>query len=117
MKNFENLRKEYKEFIYKDYNISEDENRIKLEYEFEIPNLAIFKPTIEIQKRNQEFKSIDNDYVKNIVFNLGMIELISYWKSACPKKVKIECGILNEEQIVWFKKIYYLGLRRIQICK
>ena len=52
MKNFVSLRNEYKEFIYKSYNIAEDENKIKIEYLFEIPNLSTFKPTIEIEKRN-----------------------------------------------------------------
>ncbi len=110
MKDFKELRNKYKEFIYKSYNITENENIIKLEYFFEIPELAKFNPTIEIEKRNINFKSIDNDFVKNLVFNIGMIELISYWKCTCPKKIIIECGSLNQEQIEWFKKLYYLGL-------
>lgn len=113
MKDFNELRNDYKEFIYRSYNIKEDENRIKIEYCFEIPNLSIFKPTIEIEKRNINFKRTDNNFVKNLVFNIGMIELISYWKCACPKKVIIECGTLNKEQIDWFKKLYYFGLRRV----
>lgn len=110
MSKFEDLRNEYKEFIYKSYNISEDENKIKIEYFFEIPNLSIFKPTIEIEKRNIKFKRTNSDFVKKLVFNIGMIELISYWKSACPKKVIVECGELNNQQIDWFKKLYYYGL-------
>lgn len=113
MNKFKELRDKYKEFIYRSYNIKEDENKIKIEYCFEIPNLSIFRPIIEIEKRNIYFKRTDNDFVKNLVFNVGMIELISYWKCACSKKVIIECGTLNEEQIAWFKKLYYLGLRRI----
>lgn len=113
MKNFEDLRSEYKEFIYGSYEVSEDENKIKIEYYFEIPNLSIFRPTIEIEKRDISFKEIDNDFVKNLVFNIGMIELISYWKCACPKKLIVECGTLNGEQIAWFKKLYYYGLRRV----
>ena len=113
MKNFKELRKKYTKFIYRDYSISEDENSIKIEYFFEISNLSIFKPTIEIEKRNIVFKSVDNDFVRNLAFNIGMIELISYWKCVCPKKVIVECGALNKEQIAWFKKLYYFGLRRI----
>ncbi len=113
MKDFNKLRNTYKEFIYKNYNIIENEDIVKIEYCFEIPNLSTFTPTIEIEKRNIKFKSINNDYVKNIVFNIGMIELISYWKCVCPKKIIVECGFLNEEQIQWFKKLYYYGLRGI----
>ena len=110
MKDFENLRNEYKEFIYKSYKIEENADVIKIDYLFEIPNLSIFNPTIEIEKRNINFKSINSDFIKNIVFNIGMIELISYWKCACPKKVIIECGELDNNQIEWFKKLYYYGL-------
>ena len=110
MNKFEELRSKYKEFIYKDYKITEDKETIRIEYLFEIPNLSVFKPRVEIEKRNINFKSLNNNFVKNLVFNIGMIELISYWKSACPKKVIIECGSLNEEQINWFKKLYYYGL-------
>ena len=110
MKDFETLRNEYKEFIYKEYKISEDEKYIKIEYKFEIPNLQVFTPTIEIEKSNIEFESTDNDIIKNIVFNIGMVEALSYWKCACPKKMIIECGNLNSEQIQWFKKLYYYGL-------
>lgn len=113
MNKFKELRDKYKEFIYKSYNILENENKIKIEYNYEIPNLSEFRPTLEIEKRGINFKSINSDFVKNLVFNIGMIELISYWKCACPKKVIIECGTLNEEQIAWFKKLYYFGLRRI----
>lgn len=110
MNKFEELRDKYKEFIYKDYKITEDKKMIRIEYLFEIPNLSEFKPKIEIEKRNINFKNVNSNFVKNLVFNIGMIELISYWKSACPKKVIIECGSLNEEQINWFKKLYYYGL-------
>lgn len=110
MKDFETLRNEYKEFIYKDYKITENKSTIKIEYKFEIPKLQIFTPTIEIEKRNIEFENTDNEIIKNIVFNIGMVEALSYWKCACPKKMIVECGNLNNEQIKWFKKLYYYGL-------
>ena len=39
-----------------------------------------------------------------------MIELISYFKSTCSKKIIIEADYLSEEQIDWFKKLIYYGL-------
>ena len=45
-----------------------------------------------------------------MIFHIGMIELISYWKSTCSPKVIIKCGYLNEEQINWWKKLYFYGL-------
>ena len=111
---FEELRERHKEFIYKDYEINDTNEYISIKYYFEIPNLSKFEPEIKILKKDIGFREdINSEFVKNIVFNMGMIELISYWKCACPPKVIIECGYLKEEQIQWFKKLYYLGQRRI----
>ena len=45
--------------------------------------------------------------ISSLVFHIGLVELISYWKSTCSPKVYIECGFLNTEQIYWFKKLYF----------
>lgn len=108
--NFSSLREKYKEFIYNAYEIKENEDNIEIKYEFEIPGLAKFEPKIIIQKKNINFKSVNNSYVKYLAFNLGMVELISYWKCVCPKNVIIKCGYLDEYQKKWFKKLYYYGL-------
>lgn len=107
---FKELREEYKEFYYNSYEITEDDESIYLEYEFEIARLTKFNPTLRIAKKNMPFKSIDSVYVRNMVFNIGLIELISYWKSTCAPKVIIKCGYLNDEQIKWWKKLYFYGL-------
>lgn len=107
---FKQYREKYKEFHYNSYSIKENENEIHIEYEFEIPGLAKFNPTIKILKKNIKFKNTDSNYVKNMVFNIGLIELISYWKSTCSPKVVIKCGYINEEQKKWWKKIYFYGL-------
>lgn len=107
---FLSLRNKYKEFIYHSYEIKENNDSIEIKYEFEIPNLSKFEPKITIQKKNIKFESVNNDYIKYLAFNLGMVELISYWKCACPKNVIIKCGYLDGYQINWFKKLYYYGI-------
>ena len=107
---FIKFREVYKEFYYNKYSIKEDNEAIYLEYEFEIPNLTKFNPTIKVLKKSLAFRAIDNKYVKNMVFHIGLIELISYWKSTCSPKIIIKCGYLNQEQIDWWKKTYFYGL-------
>lgn len=108
--NFDDLRKEYKYFYYNKFEITENESEIVLRFDFEIPNLAHFTPTTSILKKNFKFKDINSVYAKNMVFNIGMIELISYWKCACPENVIIKCGKLNSDQINFWKKLYFNGL-------
>lgn len=107
---FNEYRNEYKEFYYNSFSLTEDNEAIYLEYDFEIPNLSKFTPKLRIMKKKMNFKSIDTLEAKNMAFNIGMIELISYWKCACPPKIIIKCGYVDEEQIKFWKKIYFHGL-------
>ncbi len=104
------VREKYPKFIYNDYKITEEEDKIVIEYHFEIENLTKFNPRIEILKKNFKFNKINSNEVKNIVFNLGMVEAISYFKSTCSPQFFIKCGKLDAFQESWFKKLYYLGL-------
>ncbi len=108
--NFTELRNEYPEFIYESYNIKEDEKEILLEYKFKIPNCTEFNPNIRILKKDMKLKQIEGNKIKNMVFSIGLIELISYWKSTCSPKVIIKCGVLNNQQKEWIKKLYFYGL-------
>ena len=109
------LRSKYTEFRYKSYVIDEDDDNIYLQFNFEITNLSKFNPIITIKKKNYIKESIRNKKIfENLVFNLGLVELISYWKSTFSKKVIIECGYLNEDQINFFKKLYFNGLGELR---
>ena len=62
-------------------------------------------------KNKLNFKNISEDKnFKLIAFNIGLIELISYWKCTCSPKIVIECGNIYIKQIEWFKKLYFYGL-------
>ena len=108
--NINELRKEYPIFYYNSYKITDENDCIKIEFEFEITGLGKFTPKIEILKKDFKFKDINSNIVKNMVFNLGMVESISYFKSTCSPEFVIRCGKLDEYQEKWFKKLFYLGL-------
>lgn len=108
MKTYETLREQYRQFIYHGFEISEEPGRVCLTYDFEIPGLASFAPTWEIPCEKENLG--EDDIFLNMVFSLGMVELISYWKIACPKEVIIEPYGLTKEQIAWWKSLYFNGL-------
>lgn len=110
MNNFENLRNKYKEFIYEKYEIIENNNEYEIIFHFNIPNLTTFEPKIIIKKENITNKNINKDFLEYLVFNIGLVELISYVKCTCSPNIIIKCGYLSKEQINWFKKLYYNGL-------
>jgi hypothetical protein len=105
---FNELRNKYNTFIYDKFDIKETEDSYNITYYFEIPNLITFTPSYEIKK--EFLKRKIDDFAKYLIFHIGLVELISYWKCACPKNVIIKAGYINEEQIKFFKKLYYYGL-------
>lgn len=107
---FDELRSTYKTFVYKDYEIIDEKDKIVLKYYFEIPGLTTFEPSVEILKKNFKIENLNTKFTENLVFNLGMIEAISYFKATCSPEFVIECGNLDEKQEEWFRKIFYLGL-------
>ena len=104
------FREKYSEIIYKKYQIVDEEEVLKIIFTFEIPNLTTFEPTLSILKQDIINDNINDNLLNSIVFRIGLIELISYYKCICPKKVVIECGYIDEEEQAWFKKLFYNGL-------
>lgn len=107
---FLELRNTYKEIIYKSYDINEVDDNILITYNFVIPHLTSFNPTISFSKSLITNNNVDERLFKKIVFHMGMIELISYYKCCCPEKIVVEAGYLSKYDCSWFKKLFYNGL-------
>ena len=108
---FLQLREKYPSFSYNGWQLTRENDEIKIAFDFSIDGLCDFHPSTRIPVKEL---NIANDYnseiAEKIVFNLGMVELISYWKCACPKIVNVKCGYLSEQDIKWYKKLYFGGL-------
>lgn len=110
MDKFRKLREEYLEFWYNGFSLSEDGEYFVFEYEYEIPGLAKFTPRTRIPKKTLPWRDLSTERKQVWAFNLGLAELVSYWKATCAPKVVIKCGSLSDEQKLWWKKLYYYGL-------
>ena len=110
MDKFENLRNKYKDFIYEKYEIIEKNDSYEIIFYFNIPDLTTFEPKLIIEKTYLKNNNIDEKFFEYLVFNIGLVELISYVKCTCSPNIIIKCGYLDEYQINWFKKLYYNGL-------
>lgn len=117
---FEEFRNTFRSFSYDAYHLEDDGKNIIVTYDFEIEKLSKFNPKIIIEKEQikrqlnkaglKDDIDFEDETLKLLIFNLGMAEAVSYIKIACPKKMFVKCGYLNEKQIAWFKKLYVNGL-------
>lgn len=107
-KQFDYLRSKYPEFIYKSYTYNVNESSLDIAFKFEIPGLSEFSPRWSIKK--PENKILDYDDIEPLIFHLGMVELISYWKLTCSPRIIINCGYLSYGQVKWWKKLFIRGL-------
>ena len=101
MKTINDIKK-YDTFIYDNYEVLYEENKISINYFFEIIDLKKFVHRIEIPFSND---SIDKDYVNWLAFNIGLLELVSYCKSTISPNLIINCGRIDDKQKDFFKKI------------
>ena len=106
---FLEYRKNYPTFIYHSFDIVDLGKSIRLSFDYEIPGLTSFRPWIEINKDDRDV-DVNDSFFRYLVFHIGLIELVSYFKCTCSPNVIIEAGYLSEEQISWFKKLYYYDL-------
>ncbi len=108
---YNSLREEYEFFRFQRYNYTLENEQLSVKFYFSLDDKFFFEPSFSIPKRNfYKWDNIDKNQLDTIIFNIGMIELISYWKLACPKKVYIVPHFLDDKQIEWWKKLYFNGL-------
>jgi hypothetical protein len=104
------LRQTYSQFVFEDYHITDINGILSVAYDFNLDNKHFFKPGFSIPKKMLLNACPDPKLLESLVFHIGMIELISYWKSACPEKVIIKPFYLDSIQIGFWKKLYFNGL-------
>ena len=107
---YETLRNTYPVFYYHDFTLAESASEFSVYFDFEIEGLSHFNPQMTIPKPAEAATFSNLETVRKAAFALGMIELISYWKLTCAPRVVIECGDIDDEEIRWWKKLYFNGL-------
>ena len=70
---YNELRNKYDTFIYEGYSIKKDNDKTTITFDFNVPNLTHYYPTIELNNY------IESDYTNYLIFHIGLVELISYW--------------------------------------
>ena len=108
---FDALREAFSTFTFESQTVTRENGTLRLSFNFNLDDRYHFRPTLEIPARPFfDWDSIPMDELEFLAFQIGMTELVSYWKIACPKKVIVKPFALTESQIKFWKKLYYNGL-------
>ena len=111
MEKYNTLRKKYPTFCYESFNYNITSDGMLIVFCFSICDDIVFRPTISIPQREfYRWNNLDKSQLDLLVFNIGMIELVSYWKCTCSPTIVVKPFALNNEQIAFWKKLYYNGL-------
>jgi len=119
---YKTLRKKYPRFIYQKFFYEIKTGDLKISFVFKIersPPLQgcggksdiYFYPEIIIKKIDKSrIERLGKPALNNLIFHLGLIEMLSYWKATCSPEILIETGFLNKEQIKWWKNLIINGM-------
>ncbi len=110
IKKYNRLRKEFEYFIFESFTLHDSDSKLSVTYKFNLSDKYFFFPEIHFIKGKNFTTYLSLLQVENFVFNIGLIELISYWKAACSPKLIIKPFHLNDDQITWWKNLWFYGL-------
>ncbi len=100
------LRAQHRTFCYRSYEYHREGDVLVISFHFVLDPDIEFKPEIRIPWG----QGCPKEFLDTLVFHLGLVEMISYWKCACAPRLLIEAGALSEAQCVWWKDLLIHGL-------
>lgn len=108
---FLTLREEFPVFIYENFDLVLDDKGLACTFRFRLGDRHSFTPSFFIPRKpwflpDEEILPL----LPALVFHIGMIELLSYWKAACSPVVEVRAGGLTNGQKEWWKGLVYHGL-------
>ena len=108
---FDALREGFSTFTFERQTVKRENGVLSLAFDFNLDDRYHFHPTLEIPARYVfDWERIPGEQLQALAFQIGMTELVSYWKIACPKRVVVKPFSLTESQKAFWKKLYYNGL-------
>lgn len=108
---FNAFRQEFSTFTFERLMVKRENGTLSLAFDFNLDDRYHFHPTLEIPARPFfDWDNIPEEQLQSLAFQIGMTELVSYWKIACPKRVVVKPFALTEAQKTFWKKLYYNGL-------
>ena len=105
----------FPEFIYEGYHYDVQSDGLHISFSFRLKaregvqegnERYLFQPSAIIPSRPfLRPELLSSETLDSLVFHIGMIELVSYWKCFCPPTVVVKPFRLSDRQIDFWKKL------------
>lgn len=102
----ERLRKKHAVIRYLAYSVIDVPEGLELRYTFELVPGVLFTPRIVIPAKSRAMDQL----TLRLAFLIGMVELISYWKAACPARIEVSAGTLDYDERLFWETVFRQGL-------
>jgi len=109
-KKYNLLREEFNVFTFENFHYYDNQESLEVVFQFNMADRFLFQPSLSIPNKGRFKLSLPKETLDVLVFNIGMIELISYWKASCAPTIKIKPFLLTKEQQNFWRKLYFNGL-------
>jgi UDP-N-acetyl-alpha-D-muramoyl-L-alanyl-L-glutamate epimerase len=106
---FLQFRQQYKCFYYHGFEADYTDGLLRVVFKMEIEGLSEFNPAWEMPFKFNPF-SVDAGLTENLLFHLGLLECISYWKLSCSPLLIVKPYKLDDKAVNWWKELFYKGL-------
>jgi len=108
---FSELRHQFPRFYYKSFAYTVTSEGLELEFEYELSPTYRFHPQLLIYGVvAADLAKLTPAVVDAYVFNLGLVEMLSYWKTTCSPQIIVEAGPLDPAQKIWWREVLINGL-------
>jgi len=107
---FEELRRRYPVFRYERFAREKSPSRLIAQFRFSAPPHISFVPEISFDSLPGPWSSIPGEYLDNVIFHLGLIELFSYWKATSSPVIEVRAGHLTVDQVRWWEDLLINGM-------
>ena len=98
------LRRRHPQFTYRSYSYQPQGDDLVISFDFHLDPDIDFRPQVVI-KGAAHLKPVDS-----LVFHLGLIEMLSYWKATCSPRIHVAAGPLSQLQLDWWKNLLLKGM-------
>jgi hypothetical protein len=105
------LQEKYPRFVYDGFFWEYVNGDVVANFDFRIdPDLRFSTRLLIKNVPASGIKKIGKDRMDNLVFNLGLAEIPSYWKATCAKEIVVKCGYLDAVQIRFWRNLFLNGM-------